>query len=603
LTIILKRGINHFTYLDMMQRKGNHPRQAATTLSKGRDGTRKRRKTRRSKMTILDFIVGAILFIIFGSFMYELGVIQSEHSSPSKTVENKGDANKVEPVKENNSDNGGVSKAIKQNLRKDTTNDQPHLVPQAPYLPIFSKIENSDNLILDVLSGRKPTIAGIIALLQAYIAELHDKNMELAKKKADGDEIIDTFFELTKKHIAPFEEAYRDKPVFPIRDDESIFLSLAAFREHLLADTLMYAFDNAKYPDKLFVGAVVQNCFGKVNSDGTVDASGKPCRTGAQVIGKNKAGKDMTRVSDAPVDKNGISDFCTNPKYEKYCKAGQVRALYVHETESLGPAMARYHASKLWGGETYFVQTDAHLQFAVEWDEKYRNELKATSNFPKSILSSYPPGFNPGNGNSVTESHGARLCTCETNKLDPNPIIRINAGRGYTGNEPKPTQIPFVAAGFFFARAEFLIDVPFDPYIPWCFMGEEIALSLRSWTHGWNIYAPRKNLIAHQYRPGRMGLPKFWGSVGRLYGKPGMNNKLQGTVIMRIKNLSGYPIARTEKLKELDIEFVLTDLEHYGLGDTRSREEYMEFASISVDEENDALQCHRNVWCNNGLKD
>ena len=52
-------------------------------------------------------------------------------------------------------------------------------------------------------------------------------------------------------------------------------------------------------------------------------------------------------------------------------------------------------------------------------------------------------------------------------------------------------------------------------------MGEEIALSLRAWTHGWYIYAPRKNLIAHQYRPGRMGLPKFWENTGRVFGRPG----------------------------------------------------------------------------------
>ena len=143
----------------------------------------------------------------------------------------------------------------------------------------------------------------------------------------------------------------------------------------------MYAFDNAKHPEKLFIGAVVQNCFGSVAPDGTIDPSGTPCKTGRQVIGKNEQGKDMTKVSDAPIDKNGIEDFCNNPDYEKYCKAGQVRVVYVHETESLGPAMARYYASKLWGGETFFVQTDSHLQFATEWDEKYRDEVKATSNF------------------------------------------------------------------------------------------------------------------------------------------------------------------------------------------------------------------------------
>jgi hypothetical protein len=62
-------------------------------------------------------------------------------------------------------------------------------------------------------------------------------------------------------------------------------------------------------------------------------------------------------------------------------------------------------------------------------------------------------------------------------------------------------EMAFVGAGFFIAIADFLVDVPFDPFLPWMFMGEEIALSIRAWTHGWNIYAPRKNLIGHQYRP------------------------------------------------------------------------------------------------------
>jgi hypothetical protein len=28
-------------------------------------------------------------------------------------------------------------------------------------------------------------------------------------------------------------------------------------------------------------------------------------------------------------------------------------------------------------------------------------------------------------------------------------------------------------------------------------------------------------LIAHQYRPGSMGLPKFWENTGRVFGRPG----------------------------------------------------------------------------------
>eukprot|EP00977_Amphora_coffeiformis_P030216 scaffold45506_cov153-Amphora_coffeaeformis.AAC.1 len=369
---------------------------------------------------------------------------------------------------------------------------------------------------------------------------------------------------------------------------------------------MAFAFDNALHPEKLFIGAVVQNCFGKVLDDGvTIDTSGLPCRSGVEVVGKHHPGGvgDKTKVFDRPPDANGIESFCAHPRYKKYCENGQVRVLYVHETEALGPAVARYFASKLWGGETYFVQTDSHLMFAHFWDEKYRTEIKATRSFPKSVLSSYPPGFqNSGSGKVVEETAGARLCTCSTRMDDPNPIVRINVGRGYKGDEPRPTQIPFIAAGFFFTRAEFLIDVPFDPFMPWLFMGEEIALSMRAWTHGWDIYAPRKNLIAHQYRPGYMGLPKFWGTVNRLFRGSANNNVLQKPVIKRVKNMVGYPDASLEMIKKEDIEFVLIDIDHYGLGSERSWNDYLEFAHMHFDE-HDVIQCKNIEWCNQGTKD
>ena len=82
-------------------------------------------------------------------------------------------------------------------------------------------------------------------------------------------------------------------------------------------------------------------------------------------------------------------------------------------------------------------------------------------------------------------------------------LPRIEMDGRNAANQTRPTQMAFVGAGFFFARAELLVDVPFDPFLAFMFMGEEIALSIRSWTHGWNIYAPRLNLIGHQYRPVR----------------------------------------------------------------------------------------------------
>lgn len=82
-----------------------------------------------------------------------------------------------------------------------------------------------------------------------------------------------------------------------------------------------------------------------------------------------------------------------------------------------------------------------------------------------------------------------------------------------------------------------------------------------------------------------------------------MNNQLQGRVIKRIKNMVGYPDATLEKINTENINFVLTNIDQYGLGSVRSWEDYMSFAGMSIDEEHDAIVCSRIEWCNKGLKD
>ena len=46
----------------------------------------------------------------------------------------------------------------------------------------------------------------------------------------------------------------------PRRDDGSIYLSVASFRDEHCPATLTDAFAKARDPDKLFVGLVQQNC-------------------------------------------------------------------------------------------------------------------------------------------------------------------------------------------------------------------------------------------------------------------------------------------------------------------------------------------------------
>jgi hypothetical protein len=42
-------------------------------------------------------------------------------------------------------------------------------------------------------------------------------------------------------------------------------------------------------------------------------------------------------------------------------------------------------------------------------------------------------------------------------------------------------------------------QVPFDPFLPWIFMGEEISMSARLWTAGYDIFSPTVNVLNHYY--------------------------------------------------------------------------------------------------------
>jgi len=48
-----------------------------------------------------------------------------------------------------------------------------------------------------------------------------------------------------------------------------------------------------------------------------------------------------------------------------------------------------------------------------------------------------------------------------------------------------PTLSPYFAAGFVFSAGQFVRDVPYDPYLAMVFMGEEISVGVRGFTHGY----------------------------------------------------------------------------------------------------------------------
>ena len=136
-----------------------------------------------------------------------------------------------------------------------------------------------------------------------------------------------------------------------------------------------------------------------------------------------------------------------------------------------------------------------------------------------------------------------------------------------------------------------MVEVPFDPFMPWVFMGEEILLSSRAFSHGYHIFSPTINVLAHIYV--RRNKPKFWETVGRAFKRPGFHNRLNKVVIRRVKHLLGYPECDDDLLTPASLS---VDKERYGMGTYRTLMQYMDMVGLDpVAKTNRRLD-----WCYKG---
>jgi hypothetical protein len=210
------------------------------------------------------------------------------------------------------------------------------------------------------------TLPEIIDYLQDWISQLHHHLLHV-EHPSDPESIWETFRNLTFQTLYPWDLEYLTR--MPVRrTDNTIFLSVVSYRDEHCPNTLHQAYQKAKYPELLYVGLVQQNCL-------------ENCRTGIQEDG-------VAHPTDP--DPDCYDTFCRTEIGKEHCNAGRLRVLRMQEPESLGPYMARYLASKLWNGEEWYMQIDAHMTFADNWD---MISIQGLQNAPseKPVLSHYPP--------------------------------------------------------------------------------------------------------------------------------------------------------------------------------------------------------------------
>jgi hypothetical protein len=267
-----------------------------------------------------------------------------------------------------------------------------------------------------------------------------------------------------------------------IRKDQSIFVSVASYRDRMCLQTVKDMIAKAKRPELVFVGVVQQNKY------------------------------DPT---DAQVNER---EDCTSVDHPN------MRVMTLDYTEARGPCYARYLCAGLYRGETYFLQIDSHTTFVQDWDDKLVRMMRDVG--PNGVLSYYPNADTDADKNFISFIGNVNMNT------DPNMPV-FGAETNTTGQLKRSIG---VAGGFMAMRGQVLKRVPFDPSLDNLFMGEELLYAARLFTHGLDMYSPPEHLAFHFYT--RADEPKYSIDLKAFHNKTDTDPKQRVYEILGLKGRS-----------------------------------------------------------------
>jgi hypothetical protein len=243
---------------------------------------------------------------------------------------------------------------------------------------------------------------------------------------------------------------------------------------------------------------------------------------------------------------------------------------------SVGPVFARHLGYRLYRGEYYATQSDAHVSFTTNWDTDIIHQLEATHN-EMAVLSTYltdVQGSIDEHGNSLRHT---RPIMCNTYYEGGAQGMHLRHG-SQPERQPSihgtPQLQPWWAAGYSFSRGHFIVNVPYDYLQSMIFQGEEMSIGIRGFTVGYDFYAPERSVCFHHYATGkntkvRSKVKHFWEN----------GNRYAGTGKKAMKRLLGI----VHMNPEIDpSQWDHADIDRYGLGGVRTPEKFYSIFGIDV---------------------
>lgn len=331
----------------------------------------------------------------------------------------------------------------------------------------------------------------------------------------------------------------------PGRGLETVYISVASYRDPECQPTVEDIFLRAEYPERLRVAVVEQRVEGE--DDELIPRCGEPLRP------------------------------CSEDPDQVMCKyAHQLDVFVVPAILSVGPVFARHIANRMYRGEYFAMQVDSHVRFIHHWDSDLISQWKSAKN-EMGIITTYLSDItNSIDPVTFENRHPNRPIMCQTGYEGAGKLRHLRHGQqpeGLPGIHGEPTLHPFWAAGFSFARGHFVVQVPYDQYQPMVFQGEEINMGLRGWTYGYDYYTAETSVAFHMYaikdnKAKRKKVKLFWEN----------SNLYPGAAVQGMKRLNG--IIGTGDPGDV---YYKEEEKEYGLGSVRPKEQFYRLYGIHTE--------------------
>lgn len=268
-----------------------------------------------------------------------------------------------------------------------------------------------------------------------------------------------------KKNIPSFQIKAPNLNI--VNNKDTIFINIPSYADSEIWSTIDSYFSKAKYPNRIFIGAVLST----FNFE----------------------------------EDNKMLEECK----KKYGNKVNVKLMLPGDLIGCQPARKYIHG--FYRGQSYYLNSDCHMRAMQNWDEdiiNYFSELEEIKQ-EECIITSSIPAYWRENGYEYYDQFDPEstisYCLSDTHEeLFKDRGVLQMVSQYLKLSEPMAS--PYISGGFFFTRGKYIERVPFVNKI--VFSEEEIFMALRFFTAGLNAYIPTRLFLYHKFDRGAEPEPR-----------------------------------------------------------------------------------------------